>query len=255
MYNYSMAPTDKRSAFITGGGGGIGLAIAWELGMAGYRLMINGRHDGALKQACSALADDGIESMCARGDVTDPQDVESIAAFAEEQFGGIDVLVNNVGVFLFKDAFDYSWEEWIEVLHSNVSAAFLCSRGFLPLLERSAHPRIVNIGVSYAGVAAGHSKFGPYGAAKAALLSLTRTLAVELAPVGVTVNAVSPGMIDTGVYAEEVMQRYEEVIPAGRFGTPEEVARVVRFLAEPESDYITGADVPVAGGWFGEIPG
>ena len=249
-----MVLENKRSAFITGGGGGIGLAIAWELGRAGYHVIINGRHEGALKQACNALADDGIESLCVRGDVTDPQDVESVVQYVEEQFDGVDVLVNNVGSFISKKTLDFSPKEWQEILNSNISTTFLCARAFLRLLKYSAHPRIVNIGVSYANVGTGRPNFGPYAAAKAALLSLTRTLAVELAPAGVTVNTVSPGMIDTGVYAEEVMQRYEEVIPAGRFGTPEEVARAVCFLADTQSDYITGADIPVAGGWGGELP-
>ena len=239
---------DGRVVLVAGGGQGIGLAVAQMFRSEGDRVLIVERSGEKLEAAREKLGGD-VETAAA--DVGEPAEVERLADEVEERFGRLDALINCVGNFVFGSTLGHSWEQWRDVVDSNLSSVFLMCRAFAPLLAHSEAGRIVNFAASYASLPSAFPNWGPYAAAKAGVLSLTRTLAVELAAQGTTVNAVSPGLIDTGTYSPDAVERLSRAVPAGRFGCPEEIARAVLFLAAPESAYITGAEIIVGGGWLG----
>jgi len=249
-----MTKACKCRVLITGAGQGIGFAVAAAFLEKGCSVVIVGRTKEKLDAACGKLTAGGGKVSAVVADVTDPQQVERLAREIEERFGRLDVLVNCIGNFVFAATLEHSWDQWRDVIDSNLSSVFLVVKEMVPLLRKSDRGRIINIAASYASIQKAFPKWGPYAAAKAGVVSLTKTLAVELAPYRITVNVISPGLIDTGAYDGETKERWSEAVPAGRFGEPEEVARAALFLASAESGYITGSELAVSGGWEGELP-
>jgi NAD(P)-dependent dehydrogenase (short-subunit alcohol dehydrogenase family) len=249
-----MSAIEGRIVLVTGGGQGIGRAVAGAFLERGDTVWICSRTEERLAEARRHLARYREHLHAVVADVTDPLQVAAMKEDIARRSGRLDVLVNGVGNFRWKGSLDHSLEEWRDIVESNLTSVWLLARAFLPLLRQSSQGRIVTLGAAYGGMMSGFPHFGPYAAAKAAVVSLSKSLAIELAPAGITVNCVNPGMIDTGAYREEVIRKWEKIVPAGRFGDPAEVARVILFLAEPESGYITGAAIPVSGGWEGETP-
>jgi 3-oxoacyl-[acyl-carrier protein] reductase len=245
---------ERRIVLVTGGRRGIGYALAEAFLREGCEVVICGRALEKLHDArkCLSVVSESIYAMPA--DVTDPEQVSHLAEWMKARFDRLDVLVNNVGNFVLAPVLKHTWKQWREILDSNLSSVFLTCKALAPLLEKSSAGRVVNVGASYASISRGFPGYGPFAAAKAALLSLSRTLSLELSPKGITVNVVSPGLIDTGAYERETMERWRGLIPVGRFGRPEEVARAAVFLAAAESAYITGSEIIVGGGWEGDTP-
>ena len=242
-----------RVAIVTGGNGGIGLGMARGLAAAGARVVLAAR-DAA--KGAAAVAGIEAEGGIARFAATDVRDEASVARLIDataKDLGRIDILVNNAGVNLRKQPQDYSLEEWEGLLSANLTSAFLCSKAAYAHMQRARSGKIINVGSMM-------SLFGsawatPYAATKGGVVQLTRGLAVAWARDGIQVNAVLPGWIDTELTAatrreiEGFHQRIVERTPAGRWGVGSDLAGVAVFLASAASDFVTGAAIPVDGGY------
>lgn len=244
------AADDPRTvgvALVTGASRGIGAATARALARDGWRVAVNYRADeaGALA-TCEAIGESGGTAFPVRADVADPAACERALAELEDEFGPVLVLVNNAGIRRDGLAPQLSDDDWSAVLDVNLSAPFRLTRRVLGPMLRRRFGRIVNV-VSVVGPLRANAGQANYAAAKAGLAAVTRTVAVEVARRGITVNAVAPGLVETEL-TKDVGERLVPLVPARRAGTCEEIAAVVRFLCSPEASYVTGAVIPVDGG-------
>ena len=233
-------------AIVTGAARGIGAATATALASAGRPVLINYRSDA---DGAAALVE-RIEAAGGRAhahpaDVTDPDQVEGLFAAAEAELGPVAVLVNNAGVRADGLAPQIGPDDWSAVIDTNLSAAFHTTRRALRPMLRARFGRIVNI-ASIVGIRANAGQAN-YAAAKAGLVGMTKTIAVEVARRGITVNAVAPGLVETRL-TEGIGNGLVDAIPARRVGTADEVAACVRFLASEEAAYVTGSVLTVDGG-------
>jgi 3-oxoacyl-[acyl-carrier protein] reductase len=247
-----------RTALVTGGTRGIGRGIAEVLCAAGARVVISGRDaDRGLKVAGEVSAP-GSPCHFRRADVRSQKDMEALAGYAGEQFGSLDVLVHNAGVYPEVPLTEMSEADWDLVHDTNLKSAFFALRACLPLLKQSHAGRIIFVS-SITGPITGYPGLAHYGASKAGLDGLMRTAAIEVAPFGITVNAVAPGSIRTEGLADlgaDAIASMEALIPLKRLGQPHDVANAVLYLASDLASFVTGHSVVVDGGQtLPEIPG
>jgi 2-deoxy-D-gluconate 3-dehydrogenase len=247
-----------RTALVTGGNGGIGLGIVRGLMQAGARVAIIARNTEKSHAAARALADEtGVAPVVLTADVSSPDQVAAVVNEAKDALGRIDVLFNNAGISIRKLPQDLTPEEWHKVMDVNLTSAFLTSKAVYPHLKQAGGGKIINIGsmTSYFGA----SYASPYATSKGGIVQLTKSLALAWAADNIQVNAILPGWFETeltdGARAQ-VPGLYERVlarIPAGRWARPQDVAGTAIWLASPASNYVTGAAIPVDGGFSSSL--
>jgi 3-oxoacyl-[acyl-carrier protein] reductase len=236
-------------ALVTGSARNIGRAIALALADAGAAVMVTGRQARADAEAVAAeIESAGGRATAMTADIGDPSAAAALVAATIERLGRLDILVNNASVRREVDFADLDYAEWRAVLAATLDGAYLCSRAALPHLIASGRGAIVNIGglSSHTGAV----RRAHVIAAKAGLAGLTRALAHDLAPHGVTVNCVAPGLIDTARAGPEPAHHQKLASPVGRKGRPDEIAALVRFLCGPGARYITGQTIHANGGLY-----
>ncbi|MBX6377727.1 MAG: enoyl-[acyl-carrier-protein] reductase FabL [Clostridia bacterium] len=241
-----------KTALVTGGSRGIGRAIALRLAQAGADVVINFfRNRRAANETADAIRATGVRCHVVKAHVGDPEKVRELFQEVEAVFGGLDILVNNAASGVLRPAVELDVDGWDWTLDINARALLLCAQTAAPLMERRGGGRIVSI--SSLGAHRVLPNYVAVGVSKAALESLTRYLAVELAPRNIVANAVSAGAVDTDALKhfpnrEEILRSGRERTPAGRLVTPEDVAAVVHFLCTPAADMIRGQTIVVDGG-------
>jgi 2-deoxy-D-gluconate 3-dehydrogenase len=242
-----------KVAIVTGGNGGIGLGMARGLAKAGARVVVAARNKEKSAAAVRELEALGAGALAVGVDVTQEKSVDAMVSETVKQCGGLDILVNNAGINIRKPVQDLSLEEWRQVLDTNLTSAFLCSRSAYPHMKRAGAGKIINIGsmLSIFGAA-----FAPaYGASKGGIVQLTKSLATGWARDNIQVNAVLPGWVDTDLTRQarkEIQGLHERVLagtPAGRWGGMDDFGGIAVFLASSASDFLTGTAIPLDGGY------
>jgi 2-deoxy-D-gluconate 3-dehydrogenase len=240
-----------RVALVTGGNGGIGRSIALAFADAGASVAILGRNPEKNRRALAELLEIGVRALAIEADITDRAQIEPAVARVEREFGSVDILVNNAGIGLIKPSLQVPVEEWDQVLAINLTACFLMSQAAGRRMAKRKLGKIINISSIYGLF--GNAVAASYSATKGALINLTKSMAIELAPVNVQVNAIVPGYFRTELtdgfkdkpFYDELIRR----VPAGRWGEPDELAGAAIFLASHASDFVTGTSVVVDGGF------
>src|SRR4029077_18821172 len=242
----------NRVALITGGTRGIGRGIAVKLAQDGARVAIAYRSNkAAAQQALRQLQAAGADCVAVETDINDAARSEDLLRTVADRFGRLDVLVNNVGDFRGGTLAESSLEDWQSVIASNLMTVVYVSRAALPHMRRGRWGRIINLGAVGAERAFGQAKISAYAAAKAAVVALSRSLALEEAKNGITVNVVNPSSIDENELTLNEARRIRDArFPIGRPPTVEDVAASVAYFASEEAEYVTGQVINVSGGWM-----
>ena len=242
----------QRTALITGGSRGIGKGIALGLAREDSRVAISYRSNKtAAQNALRQIQSSGSECFAVEADATDPEKVQFLLDKVLERFGRLDILVNNVGEFNWKPVGETTLEEWKAVFESNLYSVFYASKAALPAMRRQRWGRIINLGAVGAERAFGQGTISSYAAAKAAVVSFSRSLAIEEAKHGITVNVINPSNIDEKeLTIDEARRLHDSRFPIGRPPSAEDVSTAVKFFASDAADYITGQVLNVSGGWM-----
>jgi 2-deoxy-D-gluconate 3-dehydrogenase len=242
-----------KNALVTGSRAGLGAGMAIGLAQAGANVVVNGPTDDGIHAVCQAVRALGVKAVCSVADVGDPQACAGLVALTVSELGSIDILINNAGIIRRSPAVDYSAQDWADVMEINLNAVFRLSQLAGREMLAKGSGKIINIAslLSFQG-----GVFVPaYAASKGAVAQLTKALANEWAPKGINVNAIAPGYMATdntaalradAVRSKQILDR----IPAGRWGTPEDLAGAAVFLASAASDYLHGHVLVVDGGWM-----
>jgi 3-oxoacyl-[acyl-carrier protein] reductase len=243
----------NRVALITGASSGIGAAAAELLAELGARVAIGYyQNESGAEEVQARIANTGGTAITIRADVRKPDQIPSLVTHVAAELGPIDILVNNAGSLIERQKIaELTLERWDEVMDLNLKSAMLCSQTVAPSMIERKSGAIVNV-VSIAGRTGGGPGAGAYASAKGGLIALTKAMAKELAPHGVRVNAISPGVIDTPFHevfsTPEMMRGFANSNPLGRVGTPQECATVIAFLASEAASFIVGETIEVNGG-------
>jgi acetoacetyl-CoA reductase len=246
-----MGTLKESVVVVTGASRGLGRAIAAEMGRGGAKVVVNySRSKEPAEELVQQISEDGGEAIAVQGDVSDPEQAQNLIDRTIQQFGRIDVLVNNAGINIDRTLKRLSIEDWDKVIQVDLNSAFYTVHAALPHMMEAGGGKIINMS-SFVGEA-GNIGQANYSAAKAGLLGFTKTAAKELARNGITVNSICPGFIETDMVAaipEDAKEKLLKSVPLGRFGKPDEIARAVRFLIE-DGDYITGQALDINGGVY-----
>ncbi|HNP70763.1 MAG TPA: 3-oxoacyl-ACP reductase family protein [Kouleothrix sp.] len=246
-----MGRLDGKTALVTGASRGIGREIALELAQEGAKVALNYQSsDARAQELADEIAKLGATCMLAKANVADPKEARDMVKRVVEQFGRLDVLVNNAGITRDKSLRKMTDDDWLEVVQTNLNAVFFCTSAATPVMIEQNYGRIINISSMNGQTGA----FGQanYGASKGGIIAFTKTAALELARFNITVNAICPGFTLTDMLAKvptNIQDQIKARIPLGRFGTPADMAKAVTFLVEG-GDYITGQTININGGAY-----
>ena len=242
---------EGHTAIVTGGASGIGLATAHTLVDAGAAVVVADLNEEAGSQVAEALKERDAEALFVRTDVADAGDVEALMAAVMERFGSLEILMHFAGIGREILALETTLTEWNRIIAVNLTGSFLMMQAAGAAMVEAGYGRIVSMS-SVAGLRGGTGR-AAYGASKGGVAALTRVMAAEWAPHGVTVNTLAPGPVETALVREmhdaETRRAYLQTVPMNRYGAPEEVAAAALYLALPESGYINGVTLPVDGGF------
>ncbi|MGA9868612.1 MAG: glucose 1-dehydrogenase [Acetobacteraceae bacterium] len=242
-----------KVAVVTGGNGGIGLGMAEGLAEAGASVVLAGRDAEKARAAVGRIEALGARSRFVAADVTKREACQALVAETLAAFGRLDILVNNAGTSVRKMPQDFTEVEWHHVMDTNLTSAFLCAQAVYPAMKAAGGGKIINIGSMMSLFGAPYAT--PYAASKGGIVQMARALATAWAADNIQVNSVLPGWIDTDLtrrareQVEGLHARVEARAPAGRWGVPADMAGVAVFLASAASDFVTGAAIPVDGGY------
>jgi acetoacetyl-CoA reductase len=241
----------QRTALVTGGTGGIGTAIVRYLAGQGHRVATNYRDEAKAEAWRKAMADEGIKVCMVRGDVSDPEACQAMVQAIAAECGPVDILINNAGITRDTTFHKMSYQQWTEVVNTNLNACFNVTRPVIEGMRARKWGRIVQI----SSINGQKGQYGQanYAAAKAGMHGFTISLAQENAKFGITVNTVSPGYVGTDMVMavpEDVREKIVAQIPIGRLGKPEEIAHAVAFFTTDEAAWITGTNLAINGGHY-----
>lgn len=240
-----------RVAVVTGGNGGIGRSIALGLAQAGAAVAVLARNEEKNQHVISEIQALGVAALAVKVDVSVREELRPALAKVEEALGPVSILVNNAGIAVIAGVLDQTPEDWDKVIETNLNACFLISKLAAKSMVKQGQGKIINIVSMYSFF--GSALVPSYSAAKGALIQLTKSMAIELAPFGIQVNAIAPGWIETDMTAPlKSSPLYQEIItrtPAGRWGNPDELSGTAVYLASRASNFVTGATICVDGGY------
>lgn len=246
MFDFS-----DRVAIVTGAGRGIGRATATLLAERGATVVVTDIVDER-EAVGEAIEENGGTALVRELDVTDYEQAQSVVADTVDEFGRVDVLVNNAGIFPTVGLDDMTPEDWQQVIDINLTGTFNCTKAVLPVMRDQEYGRIVNVSSASGGHIGWSGDLSHYAASKGGIVGFTRSAAIDLGPDGITMNAIVPGMIDTGaaedVSTDEEIEAAVAMTPVGRQGDPEELASAIAYLASEPAAFITGASLVVDGG-------
>lgn len=251
---------DDKIAIVTGAGRGIGEAISVRLAKEGADIVVADINFNNAKRTVEKIKAIGRRALVVKVDVSKSNDIERMVDLTLEKFGKIDILCNNAGITIINSVVDFKEEQWDRMLNINLKGVFLCSRAVAKIMIKQKSGKIIN--TSSDSGKTGYALFASYNASKFGVIGFTQGLAKELAPYGITVNAVCPGIVKTkmwdyvdeelgkrwGLPKGEALKMHIKQIPLGRLETPGDVAGVVAFLASKDADYMTGQAINVTGG-------
>jgi 3-oxoacyl-[acyl-carrier protein] reductase len=245
-----MSSFKGKTAVVTGAGHGIGREIALTLARNGADVVVTDVSDAIYEvgKEIEALHSKSLPIKC---DVSNFDEAKGVENQVLEQFEKVDVLVNNAGIYPQKSFVEMTNEDWNKVLHVNLDGVFHCTKAIVPKMIERKYGKIISI-ASIAGAFVGFTNLVHYSASKAAIVGFTKSLALELSPYGINVNAIAPGVIDVGASSQmskEALQQMVRIIPLGRMGLPLDIANVVLFLSSEASNYITGQCIVCDGGY------
>ena len=241
-----------KVAVITGASKGLGRAMAVSLGSAGARVVLVARNQEQLAETASLVEAAGGQAEAFPADITQEEAVRQLETHLKEAYGAVHILINNAGVNLRKPITDFTLDEWNWVISTNVTSAFLMTRGCVPLMKGHGYGRILMMTSIMSHISLPERT--AYSASKAALLGMVKALALELAPEGITVNGISPGPFLTEMNLpllqdEEKNRMFLSNIPVGKWGDPKDIGALALYLCRPEACFITGTDILIDGGW------
>lgn len=242
--------SQTRIALITGGSKGLGRSMALTLAQQGIHVAFTYLNDEtAAAETKREIEENHVQTLALRADGRDQKSVCRSVEEVLERFGRVDILINNLGPFLQKPFEALTLGDWNDIMASNLTSTFLYCKYVGPILQRQRWGRVINIGLANAHHIQAYKKVIPYAIAKHGVLILTRSLAVEWAPFGITVNAISPGLMNNGSLSQQQIQLWQEQVPMGRLGTGMDVSAALLYLISDAAAYVTGTEIILSGGW------